>query len=577
MARLIPSYLEDNTPPGERDVFNMLAKGPDNWVVLHSLDLAPWNRGLRTEIDFVVIVPDCGILCIEVKSHLNITFDGNVWSPSEIKRSPFKQASDGRFTFYRHLSKLASQFRNIPVVHLCIFPNASFNLRPNLSVAPFELMDNRIFRSFKNASDFCNDIKMRIWQSIDADGNLTRLPKALSTSQVEDIAGYCVPVKKCSPDSRDEIRRREQEIDQILRDQQKPILKLAAANDRIIVSGGAGTGKTLISMELARRRAELGERVALLCFNQLVGEWMKEKMALIKPELPNLVVGRCIQIMAQLTNLNIPEKPDNSYWDVTLPYELEKKLTDPDLRAIAPFDYLVLDEAQDILTRPNIWECVLQFINGGLERGKYALFGDFEHQVLGERELLSQTWEKVLREAQPAKWKLSENCRNYSIVGATAIRLSGFEDEVYSGYMRQGGSIANYNIHFYNTEDEQANLLSIALKDFKHQGYWPEEITILSFESAENSIVTSPILKGYNLHPAWQKGRCTHYCTVHAYKGLENKVIFLTDVSANEAEYRRDLFYTGMTRATESVRVFCNNNFRDTLLKWLMKGEVSHA
>ena len=87
MARLIPSFFDDRTPPGERDVFNMLAAGPDDWVALHSLDLAPWNRGLRTEIDFVVIVPDTGVACLEVKSHDSISFENGQWHPPEIKRS----------------------------------------------------------------------------------------------------------------------------------------------------------------------------------------------------------------------------------------------------------------------------------------------------------------------------------------------------------------------------------------------------------------------------------------------------------------------------------------------------------
>ena len=101
MARLIPSFTDDQTPPGERDVFNMLAMGPNDWVALHSLDLTPWNRGLRTEIDFVLIVPDTGLLCIEVKSQETISFENDQWNPPEIKRSPFKQASDGQHTFYR--------------------------------------------------------------------------------------------------------------------------------------------------------------------------------------------------------------------------------------------------------------------------------------------------------------------------------------------------------------------------------------------------------------------------------------------------------------------------------------------
>ncbi len=575
MARMIPSFMDEHTPPGERDVFNLIAAGPDDWVVLHSLDLAPWNRGLRTEIDFVAIVPDCGLLCIEVKSQQKLTFDGISWSPPDIKRSPFKQASDGRHTYYRRLRELAPQFRTVPVVHLCIFPNASFDLHPNLSVQQWELMDNRVFRSFKKASDFCKDLRVRIIESIDADGNLERLTSPLSIAQVQSIVDCCVPVQRLRPDAREEIIRREQEIERILRDQQKPVLQLAGDNNRMIVSGGAGTGKTLISIEVARRKAESGERVALLCFNQLVGQWMKGKMLQIRPELPNLVVGRAIQVLAELTGVEIPVSADKDFWNIVLPEKVLEKLTDPELKVAAQFDYLVIDEAQDILARPAIWECLLQLLNGGLKDGRYALLGDFEHQVFGERELLKQTLDTVIREAQPARWKLSENCRNYSIIGETAVMLSGFTEKIYTGYMRQGGSVANYNIHFYSTADEQVNKLADSLREFKQQGYRPEEITILSFSSAVTCAATSLLLKGYKLHPAWQQGHFTHYCTVHAFKGLENKVIILTDVSPSEAEYHRDLFYTGMTRATESVRVLCSSKCQPTLLSWLTKGGVT--
>ena len=576
MARLIPSLIDEQTPPGEREVFNMLTHGPDNWVIMHSLDLAPWNRRKRTEIDFVAIVPDCGILCIEVKSHLSITFDGSNWSPPEIKRSPFKQASDGRHIFYRNLRELAPQFRSVPVVHLCIFPSASFYLTPNLSLQPWELMDSRVFRSFRNQSDFCQDLEQRILKSIDEDCNLKRLTTPLSDKAIKTIVDYCVPVQKRRPDAREEIAQREQEIERILRDQQKPVFQLAENNDRIIVFGAAGTGKSLIAMELARRKAESGLRVALLCFNRLFGEWVKEKMSQIEPELPNLVVGTVIQVMAEMTGTVIPETPDKIFWNDILPAQLEEKITDPELHAIVSFDYLVLDEAQDILSRPAVWECLLQFLEGGLRVGRYALFGDFEHQVFGERDLLIQSLNTLNLEAQPARWMLTENCRNYSIVGGTAVLLSGFEKKVYSGYMRSGGGVANYSISYYTSEVEQSHQLAAALKAFKEQGYRPEEITILSFSSIENCIAKSPIFKGQHLQPARHSGRFTHYSTVHSFKGLENKVIILTDVSLGEADFHRDLFYTGMTRATESVRVLCDNQCQKTLFSWLTKKGAIH-
>lgn len=569
MARLIPSFTDDSTPPGERDVFNMLAAGPNEWVALHSLDLAPWNRGLRTEIDFVVIVPDTGILCIEVKSHEEIVFDLDRWHPATIKRSPFKQAADGRHAFYRRLRDIAPQFKNVPVVHCCIFPRAAFDLQPNLSVPIWELMDKRIFSVFKTGEDFCADLRARMKISIKTDGNLDSLEGQMSQSQIEAIVTYCLPVRKRRPDARDEITRREEQIERMLREQQKPVLELAALNDRLIVSGGAGTGKTLISMEVARRAAEAGRRVALLCFNQLIGEWMQQQVKAIEPQLPTLIVGRAIRVMAQMTGLQIPGDPPRDYWDVELPRLLEERLTDPDFKAAATFDYVVIDEAQDVLARSHIWHCLAQFLAGGIEIGAFALFGDFENQVLAEHDVMERNLTVVNSLARPSRWRLSENCRNYRIIGETAVRLGGFGSDIYSGYRRVGGSIQNYNIMFYASEREQLDQLAQWLKEFRAESYKPSEITILSFRTAEASAAVRLKQQGFRLSPFWQAGEHTGYASIHAFKGLENKVIILTDLILNDTDFHRHLFYTGMTRATEFVRILSHISSKETMLEWL--------
>jgi hypothetical protein len=568
MARLIPSFMDDRTPPGERDVFNLLASGPDDWVALHSLDLAPWNRNLRTEIDFVVIVPDTGILCIEVKSHDHISFDGYRWYPETIKRSPFKQASDGRHTFYRRLSEVAPQFKHVPVVHCCIFPRAAFEMTTNLSVPQWELMDLRAFGSFNSGDEFCADLRARMGQSIRADARITPLRNSLTPGQIDAIVNVCVPVRKFSPDARDEIRRREEEVEKILREQQKPVLQLAALNDRVIVSGGAGTGKTLIATEVARRAAEQGHRVALLCYNQLVGDWVRQKIEKGKPILPNLIAGRAIRVMAEMTGVRIPDNPTREYWEGQLPQELEERLTDPDFKAAASFDYLVLDEAQDILSKPRLWQCLTQFLSGGESQGAFALLGDFEHQVLGERETMQAALAALDECNRPVRWKLSENCRNYPIVGSTAVRLAGFADPVYSGYLRTGGGLHNYDIFFYDHEQAQLDKLSQWLSEFRAQGYKPAEITILSFR-ADHLSAASRLNPGLKVRPAWQSGTHTAYASVHAYKGLENKVVILTDVVLDDNDCHRDLFYTGMTRATESVRILSDKHSQDILHRWL--------
>jgi hypothetical protein len=569
MAKLIPSFFDERTPPGERAVFSMLSKGPDDWVALHSLDVAPWNGGLRTEIDFVVVIPDTGILCIEVKSHDRITFENGAWHPSSIKRSPFKQAVDASHSFHRRLESLDHQLGRIPIVQCCIFPRAPFALTSNLSVPPWELMDGTAFQSFRDGASFCADLRARALKCIAADPAIHRLEAPLSGSRMDSLIRACLPVQKRIPDAKEEIRKRAEECEAMLLAQQKPVLELARLNRRLVVSGPAGTGKTLVAMEVARRKAQEGNRVALLCFNQLVGDWMVRKMAHPAPQPPNLVVGRAIQVMSKWTNLDIPDRPGPDFWANELPDAIEENLTDPDLKAAASIDCLVLDEAQDLLARPRLLACIEHFLDGGFREGSFCLFGDFDHQVLSEREEVLRKLDSMIRVGNPARWHLSENCRNYPIVGETAVRLSGFPANVYSGFLRSGGSVRNYDISYYKDEREQVEKLAKWIDEFVRAGYRESDITILSLGSAENSTAARLGESDKRLLPAWRSGSHIGFTSVHAFKGLENKVVVLTDVNLSDPAFHRDIFYTGMTRATETVRVLCNVSSQKTLMSWI--------
>jgi hypothetical protein len=569
MARLIPAFTDDSTPPGERDVFNLLAGGPDDWVVLHSLDVAPWNQNRRTEIDFLLIIPETGILCVEVKSHSHISFSEQGWQPVSLTRSPFKQALDARYAFLRGLKQIAPNFAEIPVMHLCIFPRARFEVPPNLSIKEWELIDAAAFQKFHNGMELCADISRRFSHAIIADPKVIPLSERLNQHQVDDIVRRCVPIQKPRTDKREEIEKRAADAERVLRDQQKPVLKLAELNDQVIVSGGAGTGKTMIALEVARRRAERGDRVALLCFNRLVGESLRARTESVGA-LPNLIVGRAIQVMAEMAQITIPANPSADFWQTILPEQLEARMTDPDFSALAEFDYLVVDEAQDILSRPSLWQCLVQLLKGGTAKGRFALFGDFDHQVLGERDEMKKSLAELESLGHSTRWHLSENCRNYSIVGNTAVKLSGLDDPVYSGYMRTGGSSRNYDIAFYDTDDTQLAHLQSVLRQFRDDGYKPSEISVLSFCSPQSSIAAKLAPRGFSLTPAASGSHGTGYTSVHAFKGMENKVVILTDVRIDNNDFHRDLFYTGMTRAVDSVRVLCSQSSEPTLISWLM-------
>jgi len=101
VARMIPSVFDPNcTSPGEKEIFNRLKNDPatSDWTVLHSLDLANHVSQISGEIDFVIIIPEKGVLCLEVKSHRRISRaeDGLWYFGSSIKpdaRGPFKQVA----------------------------------------------------------------------------------------------------------------------------------------------------------------------------------------------------------------------------------------------------------------------------------------------------------------------------------------------------------------------------------------------------------------------------------------------------------------------------------------------------
>ena len=69
MAIMIPSELRTDLSAGEHRVFAELKQAPGtrDWIVLHSLAMSSAYSGRYGEVDFVVLIPNKGMVCIEVK------------------------------------------------------------------------------------------------------------------------------------------------------------------------------------------------------------------------------------------------------------------------------------------------------------------------------------------------------------------------------------------------------------------------------------------------------------------------------------------------------------------------------
>ena len=88
--------------------------------------------------------------------------------------------------------------------------------------------------------------------------------------ELAKLEQFLRPTFKSTPADVANQELRQLKMNQLLRDQQKPVLSLFKNQDRLVLDGPAGTGKSLIALEVARRMRDRKLRTGLLCFNQKV-------------------------------------------------------------------------------------------------------------------------------------------------------------------------------------------------------------------------------------------------------------------------------------------------------------------
>ena len=155
MARMMPAFCPDSAPPGERGLYAALATSPHTkgWIILHSLAIADHMKQVEGEADFVVIVPDKGVLVIEVKSHqhLEVLNDGRwkLGNNTPTTRSPFQQAKEAMYSIRQYLQQRQIALRSTPMIYAVWFTHV--RARTMLPPAPewheWQVLDSEDLRS----------------------------------------------------------------------------------------------------------------------------------------------------------------------------------------------------------------------------------------------------------------------------------------------------------------------------------------------------------------------------------------------------------------------------------------------
>lgn len=549
---MIPAFCGEDAPPGEKALFARLATGEatDGWIVLHSLGIASHVRQVEGEADFVVIVPDHGVLVIEVKSHRSVQVlpDGRwqLGTDAPTVRGPIKQADEAMQSIRQYLQQKGADLSTVPMGYAAWFTGtrARANLPGSVEWQDWQILDS---------ADMDRDVPGAILRTLEAwrrhlHGTrhlFGRGPVGPAAIQAERISAVLRPRFEFTTTFGDMRRARERELIHFI-EEQYLALDAMAENRAVLFTGPAGTGKTLLAVEAARRESAQGRSGRVVCFNSLLGNRLREMFA----QSENVGAGTFHAYLLELSGLErAPENADQHFWShdlLDMATERALELTDSER-----LDFIVIDEIQDVANDETL-DLLDLVIKGGLQNGRILLFGDFDRQAIYEpgdhRDLLKQRIRGL------PSYGLKVNCRNLPRI-AHATETFNIAPG-YQSLRRQDDGVKPTFLRFDRGTD-QSVLLADAIRALKNEGFELHEIVVLSPRGAESTARRS---EGEWLRqilvPASDGRRSpgrVAFTTIHAFKGLEAPAVVMTDLDRDSVPAFESLLYVGITRATDRL------------------------
>ena len=576
MARMIPPLVAADAPKGEKQLFARLRDDPNarDWLVLHSFDIRRHVARAEGEADMVVVVPGLGVLCIEVKG-CGVVREGGLWTysynpPKTSTVGPFRQASQAAHSIRQYLSLKDSSLASLVFHSAVLFTEVDFADK-SLEWEPWQIIGRTEFlrqpisslvtRVLEAAHSQCRSRKpVPAWYGSQSRPTLR---------QLEAVLRLLRPDFEYTASARNDVELAEAAIRRFT-DEQFEAIDHLEDNRRVLFKGPAGTGKTFLAIEAARRAVRAGRTVALLCFNSLLASWLKHEAESIAQEAKaralSFYVGSFSGLMLSIAEIDVPATANQEFWGVELPMRAVDALL-ADGRDVPTFELLLVDEAQDLLSEP-LLDVMELLLSGGLGSGCWAMFGDFERQAiyadkgatLGLDRLRNRTADSV------STYRLRINCRNATRI-AEAVTITSGMSPGYSRVLNTADS-ADVEPVFYRSPSHQGDLLLATIAKLL-QSFTPAEIVVLSMRADASSCVARQARDQTGWHFASYReepgdGAAIRYCSVHAFKGLEAAAVVLTDIEAIEDDQAKALLYVGMSRARIRLHVLMHERLRSS-------------
>lgn len=542
MAEMIPPAPLDSSPPGEIELFHALERDPiaSEWIVLQGLVFVDHPTQVMGEIDFVVLVPGHGILVVEVKSHTAISRDQlgrwKLGSMAWTTRSPFKQVSDERFAFLKWLRSQNMPSQTWTVWGAVWFTSLmSSHVPKSTEWHEWELLDARDLRLGAAAAVLrvLEAAKNKLQSHVD--GVLGSGP---STDEVRQVASRLRREFESVQSATDAAKDRTKELAKFLPEQLR-VLDFLKRAPRVLIEGRAGTGKTFVAIEAARRSSDQGQKTLVVVFNRLLARELASH-----PDLQNssVEVSTIHSLLMRLARVTKPGRGDN-WWRSELPDLALEKLVESG--APPEYDVLVVDEVQDVFVGayPSILDLLLK---GGLRGGRSTLTGDLASQAIyagvDDPRAMIEQWIPDIFSAE-----LTINCRSTQTIGSHANLLAKLVPG-YTEYRRPEPGVPP-KLDFVGPGIAFADRLKVHIQSYLDERYLPSEIVVLSPHAiSSESTRSDPWLRDRMTTDTSDRTRI-RIASIHEFKGLEAPVVIVTDLDSAQPGLH-DLLYIAITRAT---------------------------
>ena len=566
MTRMIPDTIHSRVRSGaERRIFKKIKTSPktEDWICLHSLGLAHHPTKRRAEIDFLLLTPD-GVFVLEVKGgrikrERGVWYYTNKYNETAVNHEgPFVQASSAMFSLERSIKSIfaGTKLANVLFGYGVIIPDVLFE---SLGI---EDSPELIYDKDNRNEPFPNYIQ-RLAKYTRETNKQTRY--GLNKDRINKLADYLRGDFDLVPTLNTVLQDTNSALTSLTEEQYSTLDSLQN-RPRMIVEGVAGSGKTMLAIELTRRDVRSGKRVLFLCYNRNLAAHINS--VLESEQIGGSVVVKTLHSNFHhlITHSSLADEfneerntvTEQTLFDTIYPeYALHASLE----TSVPPFDKIIVDEAQDILSEPNVLVLDNQ-IRNGIENGEWVFFLDSNNQASVYGNIDEATLENLRQYG--IQTLLNMNCRNTRPV---ANQTNIISNPRLRAIARVDGPPVD--LIYFSDRKEKTNKLIKTLEQLKSKGVNPATITVLFARDPtpeEKAILERYDVKELEISSAALMGTTMlEYSTwscVSGFKGLENDSIIFLGIDSLDDDWSRAINYVAMSRARIFLYVFIHENCR---------------